>query len=551
MPTRDDLYRQRFAAQRLRYRPTMSVVTPLFNTPPEALRRLLASVKNQTYPHWQHCLVDDGSAEPWIARTVERAAATDPRIAFKRRDRNGGIVAASNDALELASGEYVAFLDHDDQLDPEALFAVARTLGEAPQTDLIYSDADLVGADGIRHSPYFWPDWSPELLLALPYIAHLLVIRRTQDRDLGGFRAGLDGAQDYDLVLRVTEASARIAHIPRVLYHWWASEHSVVQNPDAKPYFVEAGRRAVDDALSRRQLIDAQRVSGPFLGAHRIRFGQADALPVSAIMVLPGQGECRVPRLPTSVAESLARIVRGTQYPSLELVVVTPVDRAADVRSALAGLTSTRVRVVDAADAPDEASAINLGASHATGEMLLILGADLEPLADDWLLEMVGFARHARIGAVGPKVYASTGTIEHAGIVLPKGTPHHVLRGEPGAIDGYMCSLRLTRNYSAVSGACLVTRRAIFHEVGGFRSATTVGFSDVDYCLRLREHGYRIVWTPHAELRYLHPTPAAHDLADAARLDTFRRAWSGLPTVDPYYNPSFDQCNGLFIMGLG
>lgn len=548
MPSRDDLYKQRLATRRLRQTPLISVVTPVYNTPPDMLRRMLSSVRNQTYPHWQHCLVDDGSSEAWIARMLERAAGADERVIFRRRQRNGGIVVASNDAVDLATGELVAFLDHDDELDPQALYAVARKFNDCPDVDVMYSDLDLIGVDGIRTAPYFWPDWSPELLLCFPFIVHLRVYRRELLRAVGAFREGLDGAQDYDLALRITERTDRIAHIPQILYHWRVAPHSAANNPDAKPYAFEAGKRAIGDYLTRNR-IEAHRDNGPFLGSHRVQFDRAIQPSVSIVSSLVDAAGATPSRSLSSLAESLTRIASGTDYPHVEIVVVTPPSLMDCARLTLAEVSRMPVRVVDAENTPDDAHALNVGAAHAGGEQLLFLGEDLEGLAGDWLSALVDFSRQNAIGAVGPKVYAHDGTIEHAGIVLPRGVPRHVLRGAPGSSNGYQWNLRVRMNYSAVSGACLMTRRAVFDEVGGFRSAAVVGYSDVDYCLRVREHGYRIVFTPDAELRYLGPL-AASEATDGTRLTAFRRQWSSRLGRDPYYNPSFDQDDAQFVVGL-
>jgi GT2 family glycosyltransferase len=555
LPTPDDLTRQRLAVHRWRDAPAISVVTPVYNTPPEMLRRMVQSVRRQSYPHWELCLVDDGSPAPWMTACLARLAAGDSRIRVTRRAQNGGIVAASNDALAMATGDFVALLDDDDELDPRALFAVAREIVARRDVDAIYTDFDVIGTDGIRYEPVLAPDWSPELLLAIPYIVHLTAYRRDLVQRLGGFRAEYEGSQDYDLALRVTRATDRIVHIPEVLYHWRAWARSAAGNPAAKPYAYAAGIRAITEHL-RGHAFEARREEGHGIGLHAVRFaiqGQPPPLVSVIVPLLPRNGDVDVnmdgvgvgvgvsrARETGSVLRNLSALVRGTAYARCEYVIVGPAAESAWVMSALAAsdvdALRQRARFVAYDGPPDAALAANLGAAHARGEHLLFLDDGLEPLCEDWLSALLEFSQQPGIGAVGAKIYRNDDTIWHGGLIVPRAAPHLVWRDDA-----------ITRNYAAVSGACLMTRRATFDALGGFQPGETVGCSDVDYCLRLRERGERIVFTPYARLRHVAAPPPE---AGPARRATFHRHWRDRMQLDPYYNRNYRQDGPWFAVAL-
>lgn len=592
LPTPAELARQRWSVRRWRHAPTISIITPVYDTPPEMLRRMISSVRRQSYPHWQLCLVDDGSPAPWTTAALARYAARDARIRVATRARNGGIVAASNDALALATGEFVALLDDDDELDPRALYALARTIVTQPDVDAIYTDFDVIGTDGVRYEPVLAPGWSPELLLSIPYIVHLTAYRRELVERLGRFRPEYEGSQDYDLALRVTRATTRIVHVPEVLYHWRAWARSAAGNPTAKPYAYAAGIRAITDHL-RDHPFEARRAEGPANGLHAVRFGiRGEPLVSVVVPLLPRHGasvsEAAPARDAGQLLRSLSRLLRGTSYPHCECLIVgsradwarvsAVLDTAAASTAAAddagtgagtdgsrddgshagdgagngasgdasgnaggdAGLDiaalRARVRFILYDGPPDAALAANAGAAQARGEHLLFLGDELEALSDDWLTALLEFSQQPGIGAVGAKIYRQDDAIWHAGMIVPRAAPHLVWRD-----DG------IARNYAAVSGACLMTARATFEATGGFEAGERVGCSDVDYCLRLQARGERIVLTPHARLRHVGAPPAE---ADAASRATFQRAWGDRMEYDPYYNRNYRQDGPWFAVGL-
>jgi glycosyltransferase involved in cell wall biosynthesis len=524
LPRRDDLYRQRLASRALSRTPTISIVTPLFDTPPDLLDRLLRSIATQSYPYWEHCLVDDGSADGWLAAYLERLAGRDSRIRFLRRPANGGIVAASNDALPLASGEFIGLVDHDDELDPQALFAVASRLDAEPDLDMLYTDFDVVDRGG-RHGPgWFLPDWSPELLLTIPFATHFTVYRRSLVETLGGWRSEYEGSQDYDLALRVASVSQRVAHVPQILYHWRRWERSVAANPQAKPYAYESAKRALTDHL-RRNGIAARREDGAWIGFHTVRFDIIGRPLVSIVAAAPAGGDL------AGVIAAMRALVSAGGYDRCEIVLVSPRADASAHEAASAGSPPVRLVAADHLDAADWAGLANAGAAAADGDHLLFLAGPMTTLAPGGIAAMLEYSQQAPIGVVGAKLFTAGGVPWHTGVVLPRGVPHRVCHEQP------------LKHYSAVSGACLMTRRAVFDEAGGFRAEADVGFSDYDLCLRLRDRGYRHVVTPLASLRF---GGAAPDDGSEARRRTFVRLWGGPLAIDPYYNPNFCQDGACF-----
>jgi GT2 family glycosyltransferase len=539
---------QRWRARALAYKPTISVLTPVFNTPPDVLKSMLSSVRTQTYPYWELCLADDGSDERWIAAHLARRAESDPRIKFIKRAANGGIVAGSNAALAMATGEFIALLDHDDELAVEALYRIATLLNEHPEADMIYTDFDVRASDGILESAFFKPDWSPDYLHALPYTTHLTVYRTELVRAVGGFRQGLDGSQDYDLALRVTEVTDGIFHIPRVLYHWRVVPSSSASSANAKPYAYEAAKQAIGDYITRNR-IDAEREEGPFPGAHHIRHNRSKMPPVSIVALAEPAGGLLTSAGGGRLVESMSNLVDEDQDADLEVVVVAAASMAERAASDLKKLGTRALQLVVVEDPVDVGRAWNAAAAVARGEHLVFLGEQLVTVGPEWVRQLLEYSAQDGIGAVGPKVHGAWRTVQHAGVVIPDGRPRRVHVGANRRSTGYFGNLQLPMNYSAVSGACLMTRRAVFEQLGGFEDAANVGYSDVDYCLRVRRAGYRIVYTPYAELRQLSTLPAKED-NDAGQVHLFRTRWETPGWTDPYYNPNFSSAEPLFTFSI-
>ena len=519
--------------------PLISVVMPTFNSPGEFLRAAIESVLAQTYPRWELCIADDASTQAEVRKILEAYRARDPRVRVCYRPENGHISAASNSALDLAQGEFVALLDHDDVLRPHALAAVVRELNRHPDADLVYSDEDKIGRDGRRCDPYFKPDWNPDLFLSQNYLCHLTVIRRSLVEEVGRFRLGYEGSQDWDLFLRVTERTSgdRIRHIPRVLYHWRAIPGSAAFSPDAKRYTSDASLRALADHLRRRQ------IRADVLPDGQTRFRVRYPLPPDPpqVSVIIGTRD-RVKMLRRCVESIRAQ----TTYRKYELIVM---DNDSEQKATLTYLDELRgsgAKILPFHGSFNFSALNNAAARQASGEVLAFLNNDLEVITPGWLDEMVSQALRPGIGAVGAKLFYPNDTVQHAGVILGiGGVAGHAFKHFPRTDEGQKSRANAVQNYTAVTAACLVIRRAAFREVGGFDEAHLgIAFNDVDFCIRLHQAGYRNLYTPHAQF-YHHESASrgADDTPSKRRRFSgearyMRDTWGPLLTADPAYNPN-------------
>lgn len=522
--------------------PLLSVVMPVYNAPERWLRRAIESVRDQVYPHWELCIADDASTAPHIRPLLESYAAADARIKVVFRPVNGHISASSNSALEIVQGRYVALLDHDDELSPRALARMALEIDRHPEAVFLYSDEDKIDEQGHRFDPYFKPDFLPDLLRGQNCLSHLSVIRTEAVRAVGGFRVGLEGSQDWDLALRVVEnlPSERIRHVPEVLYHWRAIAGSTALAVGEKSYTVRAAERALRDHLDRRQI---QATLEPVPGDHwRIRH----AIPVPAPLVsliIPTRD--RLALIRTCVESILAQ----TDYAPFEVLIL---DNDSTEPATLAWFAEVqgrdpRVKVLRYPHPFNYSALNNFGVKHAAGTIVGLLNNDLEIITPGWLGEMVSHAVRPEIGAVGAMLYYPNNTIQHGGIILGLGgVANHAFYRYPRGTDGYKNRARLVQNFSAVTGACLVVRKAVFEQVGGLNAEhLAVAFNDVDFCLKVRAAGYLNLWTPFAEL-YHHESASRgsedspEKLARFAReVDYMRRTWAAELDHDPAYNLNF------------
>lgn len=539
-PERAAALRQRLDSLPADARPLISVLVPVYNAPERWLARAIESVREQVYERWELCIADDASTAPHVRPLLEQAASADPRIRITFRQSNGHISAASNSALELARGEFVALLDHDDELPPDALAEVILQLAQAPDADLVYSDEDKIDEQGRRHTPYFKPDYLPDLLLGQNCISHLSVYRTKVVRAVGGFRLGYEGSQDWDLALRVAERVSpdRVRHIPKILYHWRTVSGSTAVAVSEKNYSVDAARRALSDHLKRQgSEAEVRRVAGDHW---QIVYPVPDPAPLVSV-IIPTRNAAGLVR--TCVASILAR----TEYPRFEIILV---DNQSDDPAALALFADlgreAEVRVLRY-DQPFNFSAINnFAARQARGEVLCFLNNDIEVITGRWLDELVSQAMRPGIGAVGAMLYYPDNTIQHAGVVLGLGgVANHAFQHHRHGSDGYMNRARLTQNYSAVTGACLTVRRQWFESVGGFNERDLpVAFNDIDLCLRLRAAGHLTVWTPFAELYHHESASRGSDETPEKRerfgreIEYMQRTWGELLARDPAYNPN-------------
>lgn len=537
-PDASALAHQRAASRTWPSRPLVSVITPAYNTRPEWLRACHDSLRRQTYDRWEWCVCDDASPDPDVATTLaELSASPDARMHVVRRATNGGISLASNDALALATGDIVVLLDHDDALTPWALWDVVSAFNADPDLRLLYSDEDKLDPQGARCDPYFKPDWSPELLLATNYACHLTAARRDLIAEVGGFRPGFEGAQDYDLWLRMTEVARHVHHIPKVLYHWRMVPGSTAAAQTEKPWATDAGRRALASAVERRGW-QATVEPGATDGRYRVRM-RASKTPVS--ILLPTYGSARCPQGHAAVAARAVASMRETtpDHP-LEFIVATDDGSVpAAVARALAGVPHTMTAVPGAFNF---SARINAAARTAHHAVLLIANDDLDARDAGWLEALLDYAERPEIGAAGPRLDLPDGRIQHAGLTLGVcGIAAHAWHHAPAGQQGYFGNVISPRNVSAVTGACLMTRAAVFADVGGFDEAFPRDFNDVDYCLKVQQRGLRVVYTPYARLRH-HESESIGLRAPADREQALMRArWGQVIERDPFYHPNLSR----------
>ena len=543
----EDRRRLREQARRLPYRPLISVVMPVYNTPEEWLVKAIESVRRQFYPFWELCIADDNSSKPHVRNILHRYELLDRRIKVVDRSQNGHISAASNSALEIATGEFVALLDHDDELAPHALYMVAETLNEQPGLKMIYTDEDKIDPDGVRRDPYFKPDWNYDLFLGQNMFSHLGLYHRELLASIGGFQVGLEGSQDYDLALRCLERvePQEIGHIPRVLYHWRRIPGSTSVGGDEKPYAREAARRAIGQHLDRLGQ-GATVEQNPWLADfHRVRRALPSPAPEVAIIIPTRDGG-------DVLRKCIESTLERTGYSNYRFVVVDNGSKEPETFALFQELRRRLSNRFQVLSYPGEFnfSAINNFAVRSAGAPLLcFLNNDTEITDPGWLAELASQACRPEVGAAGARLVYPDDTLQHAGVIIGLGadrTAGHAHHRLPNQSFGYFGRAKLIQQFSAVTAACMVLRREVFEEVGGFNEIDfPVGLNDVDLCLRLRERGYVIIWTPFAELRHhesLSRGLPAEGSAAAARarreIESFRQRHWRFVQHDPAYNPN-------------
>jgi GT2 family glycosyltransferase len=523
-----DIEQMREELRTFRYAPLFTIIIPVYNTEEVWLRRAIKSLQAQLYPNWETCIINDASTKDYIAPILNEYAASDPRIRVKHLGANRGIAGASAEALAMAAGEFIGLLDHDDELTPDALWEIASWLNRNPELDLVYSDEDKLTADGARVDPFFKPDWSPDLLLSMNYIAHFAVVRRSLLDAIGGFRSGYEGAQDYDLLLRLTEKTDRIAHAPKILYHWRMTFSSAASSAGAKSYASDSGRRAVEDALKRRGREAAVEVLSP--GRYRARY-KIHKSPLVSI-IIPTKDQVRL------LQQCVDSIEQKTSYHSYEIIIIDNNSINSDTIHYLDAL-SDKHRVLRYPQ-PFNFSAINnFGATQANGEYLLFLNDDTQVIGADWLTALLEQAQRPEVGAAGAKLLYLNNSIQHAGVTLGIcGGAGHAFKKLPDNRTTYFGLADLTRNTSAITAACMIIPRKVFDKVGGFDEELKVVYNDVDLCLRIRKQGYLIVYTPFAVL-YHFESASRGRLRPTKEEEIFNQRWAEtIRRGDPYYNPS-------------
>ncbi|EET60651.1 glycosyltransferase, group 2 family protein [Marvinbryantia formatexigens DSM 14469] len=534
-PKETDLAAQR--RKKFKHSCKFSIAVPAYETPETFLREMIASVQKQTYGNWELCIVNASPQNERMKQVLEEYAAADERIRVKNLAENKGIAGNTNEALAMASGDFVCLLDHDDLLAPNALFEAARSLEADSSIDVLYTDEDKVETDGRTHfKPNLKPDFNLDLLRSNNYICHFFMVRRALAERAGGFDGAYEGAQDYDFILRCTDMAKNIHHIPEILYHWRTHAASTADNPISKMYAYEAGKRAIEAHLERRG--QAAEVSlKKDLGFYRVKY-PVQGKPLVSI-IIPNKDETEALRL---CIESIKKTV---VYENYEIIIVENNSSSREIFAYYKELSEdARIRIVRWKDAFNYSAINNYGVKYAKGEFLLFLNNDIEALETGWFEELLGNCQRPEVGITGAKLLYPDGTIQHAGTVIGiGGIAGHMFVGMPAERSGYLHKASLQMDYSAVTAACMMMKRSLFERLGGFEERLSVAFNDVDLCLRANEAGFLVVYDPYACLRhYESKSRGAEDSPEKVRrfqeeIEFMRTRWEKLLKAgDPYYN---------------
>lgn len=510
--------------------PMFSILTPVYDTPIRVLAQTIESVLAQECEDWELIVVDDCSPDPAVREVLRGYADRDPRVRVIERTTNGHIVAASNDAVQAARGEFAVLLDHDDLLTPDALARNAEEIAADAEVDYLYSDEDKVDEEGNLYDVFLKPKWSPERLRGQMYTSHLSVIRTEVVRRVGGFREGFDGSQDHDLALRVGEVARRVVHIPEVLYHWRAVAGSASADINAKPYAFEAGRRAVQEHLDRLGLDATVEVSEP--GRYRVRRRLDPARRVSVVIPTIGQSAVIFGTRRVMVVEAVRSLLAKTEHDNLEIVVVYDKPTPDSVLEELRVVAGDRL-VLERFDRRfNYSEKMNVGVIRSTGDRVVFLNDDIEVISDDWLDQLVAPLDEPDVGMTGGKLFFTDDTIQHAGHAYWRGHYHHPFCFRPRSDTGPFGALAVNREVSGVTAACAAMRRDTYLAVGGFSEVLPANFNDVDLAYKVRHLGYRIVWMAECEMYHFESRTRERTVAVWERQAVVNR-W-GLPREDAY-----------------
>ncbi|KVL17074.1 glycosyltransferase [Burkholderia sp. MSMB1826] len=543
-PRKPDDLDARIAA--LTVRPTFSIVVPLYNTPPDLFDAMIGSVFAQWYPHWELVLVDDKSPSPVVRERLDKL--NDPRIKIIRLDDNRGISGATNAGLDAAQGDYIVFFDHDDELTCDCLFELAKCIA-AEDPDFLYSDEDKIEADGMYGQPFFKPDWSPDTMMSTMYTCHVSCVRRSLQQRVGGLRSEFDGSQDWDFVLRVTEQANKISHVRKVLYHWRVIPASVASDLNAKPYAVDAGRRARQAAIERRGLTGTMEPVRQLPGYFRASYAYKGEPKIS--IIIPSKNNGRV------LKRCVESIRNKSTYRNFEIILIDNGSTDADALRCFSDMARMDGVKVLRHDVPFNYSEINnVGVRESVGEFLVFLNDDTEVVTETWLSDMLGYAQLDHIGAVGAKlIYPGGRQVQHAGLVNLADGPNHAFLLLNADSPGYFARNLLEYNWIGVTGACLMLSRERFDRIGGFDEAFPVAYNDVDLCFRLVKAGWYNVVCPSVELIHYESLSRGRDDANAEKLKRLARDKTLLYLkhpdfymFDPFHNPNLDQQDVNFVI---
>lgn len=535
VPTQENLKKQR--RRRFSYAPLISIVVPAYRTPEKFLSQMIRSVQEQTYENWELCIANGSPQDETMSRVLNRFAQEDPRVRFENLKENLGIAENTNRAFAMAKGEFLGLLDHDDLLAPNALYEVVQALQDKG-TDVVYTDEDKVTMDLDEHfQPHLKPDFNLDLLRSNNYICHFFVVRKSLVEQVGGFRREFDGAQDYDFIFRCVEVAKNVAHVPEILYHWRTHRASTADNPASKMYAFEAGKRAIEAHLKRMQVRGIVSHTKDY-GFYRVKYPLQKEEKIS--ILIPNKDEKE------SLQACLESIWEKSTYSNYEIIIIENNSTTSEIFDYYKILEQEHENLkVVRWDREFNYSAINnYGARYAAGEYLLFLNNDVTVITPDWMEEMLGVCQRAEVGAVGVKLYYPDDTIQHAGCVVGLGgVAGHLFTDMPRSRTGYLHKASLLQDMSAVTAACMMMKRSVFQEVGGFTQELSVAFNDVDLCLKVRERGWLVVYDPYAELYHMESkTRGAEDDKKKVRrfqteIEYMRSHWLRiLKQGDPYYN---------------
>ena len=538
-PTEEELKAQR--ETHFEKEPLFSVVIPVYKTPERYLKEMLDSILDQTYGNWEVCIADGSPRGQDVEKVLKKYAQKDSRIRYEILGGNRGISGNTNAALAMAKGEYVILADHDDTIPPQAFYEVAKAINKHPDCDVLYSDEDKLDMDGkALFDPHFKPDFNPDLLTSVNYICHLFVVKKELLDQVGGFRQEFDGAQDYDFIFRCTEQAKEIVHIPQVLYHWRCHQDSTASNPESKMYAFEAGSRAIM-AHYERMGIPAERVEkGVDYGIYHTTF-KIKGEPLISI-IIPNKDHSK------DLDVCVRSILEKSTYRNLEFIIVENNSTEPETFAYYKKMEEKHpsFHVVTWKEGFNYSAINNFGASFAKGEYLLLLNNDTELLEPDSIREMLGFCQREEVGIAGARLLYADDTIQHAGVVIGfGGIAGHTFIGLHKAENSYFHRAMCAQDYSAVTAACLMTKKSVFEAVGGLSTELAVAFNDIDFCLKIREQGHLIVYDPYVELyHYESKTRGAEDTTEKIRrfqseIEYMRSHWSSiLKNGDPAYNPN-------------
>lgn len=533
---------------KFKYEPKISILIPMYNTNEIFFKELIESLKAQTYKNFEVCLADGSQVEN---KELEKYFSDDNRFKYKHLSENKGISENTNAALDMATGEFIALVDHDDTLPCFALYEVVKIINDNPDVEFIYSDEDILDAKHERKNPYFKPDFSPDTLRSSNYICHLSVLKKTLIDEIGKFRAEFDGAQDYDMILRATEKAKLIVHIPKILYHWRAHENSTSQNTDSKSYAFIAGKKAIEEQLKRLNIKgNVELLETP--GTYKVNYEVINNPLVS--IIIPNKDSIQ------DLNKCISSVLKST-YNNYEIIIVENNSENKETFDFYNKLeeNNKNVHVVKYEEKGFNFSKINnFGRKFAKGEYILLLNNDVEVINENWIEEMLGICQQKNVGIVGAKLLYPDNSVQHAGVIIGiGGVAGHIHKNIKDSDPGYFSRAVIVNNFSAVTAACLLVKTNIFDEVGGLDETLEVAFNDVDFCMKVRNKGYLVVYTPFAKLHHFESKSRGNEDTKEKKnrfsneIDRFKEKWQEeLEKGDPYFNKNFRLDDYLFVIDI-